>query len=750
GGERVELNAHANEKQSYATFANEDANAIKGKIVEATFALDGLTCATCVSAVRRAVLSLGSEAGLDANSVDVRLLPDATLTVRYDGDRMDADDVVDAVEAVGFGAEATSKREVRNDDARGASALEHGGGAQQRGTKTLYLSLSQNQDLALEWLKKLEGVLDVRRSKRGAAKDASTSAKEDFVRKIAQSASRFWNYVSSSAARESGYESVAADSPARPDEACALEITYDDDVVGVRTIVDGAESAAKAKCEAHDALGYRAKQKSMEARRKKEVDEWRFEFLFAMTFALPVFAISMVFSRLPATCDYWTAITPLGISREELWTWILATPVQFVSGARFYRESRRSLKSGKLGMSFLVAMGTTAAYFYSVAAVLYNAANRGTDRPRLMPSFESSALLVAFVLMGKYLEAGAKGRTSRAVSALAEMAPDSATLVGTVDRAGKETAAPERIVPLTLLQRGDVLLVRPGEKVPADGTVTSGTTSVDESMLTGESLPVSKAEGSRVVGGTVNLYGAVRMVVDEVGEDTALAQVVRLVETAQSSKAAIQEVADRIAAVFTPIVIAASLATYVVWAALLNSSALDGVKDDWPYRDHGFNDWTLPLLFATSALVVACPCALGLATPTAVMVGTGLGARLGVLIRGGEPLEQAKDVTCAVFDKTGTLTRGEMTVNDVLLLSDRMAGKLKVASDDGTQTGQPSCCGGDRRVEVVLEARRKAIEQIMYFSACAEQSSEHPIAKGMSIKVSLEAPVNTLRPLLCF
>lgn len=181
----------------------------------------------------------------------------------------------------------------------------------------------------------------------------------------------------------------------------------------------------------------------------------------------------------------------------------------------------------------------------------------------------------------------------------------------------------------------------------------SGATSIDESMLTGESIPVSKSEGSKVIGGTININGVVTVIVDEVGEDTALAQVIRLVETAQSSKANIQEVADNIAAVFTPAVIAASITTYIVWAALLNSSALDGVKDDWPYRDQGFNDWTLPLLFAISVLVIACPCALGLATPTAVMVGTGLGARLGILIRGGEPLEASKDITCIVFDKTG-------------------------------------------------------------------------------------------------
>ena len=271
------------------------------------------------------------------------------------------------------------------------------------------------------------------------------------------------------------------------------------------------------------------------------------------------------------------------------------------------------IKSGKLGMSFLIAMGTTAAYFYSVSAVLYNAVNLGSGRPRLMQSFESSSSLISFVLLGKYLEANAKSRTSKAVSALAEMAPDSATLIGTIDStSGKATTVTERIIPLTLLQRGDILLVRPGEKISTDGVVKSGSSSCDESMLTGESLPVSKSEGSKLIGGTINMNGALQMIVEEVGEDTALAQVIRLVETAQSSKAAIQEVEDRIASVFTPVVISISITTYVVWAILLNSSILDGIKEDWPYHDQGFNNWTLPLLFSISVLVIACPCALGL------------------------------------------------------------------------------------------------------------------------------------------
>ena len=662
-------------------------------MIEATFALEGLTCATCSNAVKQAVKILASEtSGLDINSIDVRLLPDATLTVQYEKDsQMNENVIIDAIEEIGFGATLTSKQEVQNDELQIRK---------KKKTKMLYISLETDLDVAYEYLQNCTGVVDVQYSNRNMSKHDNASANMNYCQHMTQALRsictnmkyRLTNNLSSS-----GYDPVETTN--NTTNGGTLEITYNEDLTGVRTIVDNVESHTKTKVEAWDALSYQVKQKSIDTRRQKEILGWRNQFYFSIIFALPVFMISMVLSKVPPImASYFDTITMFGISRQELWTWILATPVQFISGARFYRESRHSIKSGKLGMSFLIAMGTTAAYFYSVSAVLYNAVNLGRGRPRLMQSFESSSLLISFVLLGKYLEANAKSRTSKAVSALAEMAPDSATLIGTIDATSeKVTTITERIIPLTLLQRGDILLVRPGEKIPTDGVVKSGSSSCDESMLTGESLPVSKSEGSKLIGGTINMNGALQMIVEEVGEDTALAQVIRLVETAQSSKAAIQEVADRIASVFTPFVISISITTYIVWAVLLNSSILDGIKEDWPYHDQGFNDWTLPLLFSISVLVIACPCALGLgkprvvicffrvalqmihtnilmfnyllsATPTAVMVGTGLGARLGILIRGGEPLELSKDITCVEFDKTGVSTN-RMCLNCINILN---------------------------------------------------------------------------------
>lgn len=658
--------ARKNATYGYSTFDSfVDTN--KLSFVEAIFSLEGLTCATCVNAVTQVVKSLPSTK-INVESVNVRLLPDATLTVHCNPGMID--EIIDDVESIGFGITLTSKRELIDEN-----ALENG---QRRSTEKVIYATVPNLNEAVKYLESIDGIKSTREHRQHH--------------------------------HEIGSKRI-------------LEIIYDESLLGVRDVFDSLQSNFPSQSiEIWDALSYQVKQKSMDVKRHKEILQWRNQFIFASVFALPVFLISMVLTRLPLTHVYLMKMTPLGISREEFWTWILATPVQFISGARFYRDSYHSVKSRKLGMSFLIAMGTTAAYFYSISAVLYNAwNNRMTElygspsRPRLMQSFDSSAMLIAFILLGKFLEANAKSQTSKAVSKLAEMAPDSATLVGTVDELDKVTSLPERTISLVLLQRGDILLVRPGEKVPTDGKVKSGSSSVDESMLTGESLPVTKIEGDAVIGGTMNLNGAIQMVVEEVGEDTTLAQVIRLVETAQSSKANIQEVADRLAGIFTPIVISISVTTYVVWASLLNSSVLDGIKEDWPYREEGFNDWTLPLLFSISVLVIACPCALGLATPTAVMVGTGVGARHGILIRGGEPLELTKNITCVVMDKTGTITRGTPTVTKILLLSDRL-----------------SSSQGD-----AVDARRQITEEVMYYAACAEQNSEHPLARGTFIYLTL-------------
>mmetsp|Transcript_36426 Transcript_36426/g.74151 ORF Transcript_36426/g.74151 Transcript_36426/m.74151 type:complete len:1216 (+) Transcript_36426:79-3726(+) len=721
----------------------------------ARYALEGLTCATCVESVRNAVLGIRQDS-IDAASVVVTLLPDPILAVDFDSAKLTEDDIAEVVESVGFGATLLSSTPTRGADA-GAS----GSGDDAMRERTLYITVAQNVQAARFVFDKQDAVLSaVVTEQLGCGKRTTTGGGRILQIRTRRTKRRLDR---SSSMHDGADKEEDTHAPAYSPGG-TLCVTYLDHQIGIRTLIDSLESDSLVQSlggtgdmppEVVDALGYRSKQRSSDKRRRMEIRRWRNEFVFALAFSLPVFCISMIFVRIPGRLSQaFHSIAFKGVTWEEFLTWLFATPVQFISGFRFYRDSYYSLKTRRLGMSFLIMMGTTAAYGYSVAVVLYNAYqyNHGLgDGSRLMQAFESSSLLIAFVLLGKYLESKAKSRTSKAVSSLAEMSPDVATLVG---ENGEQV--PERSVPVALLQQGDVLLVRPGQKIPTDGVVKSGYTSIDESMLTGESMPVGKGTGDNVIGGTINLNGSIQMEATMLGEDTTLAQIIRLVESAQSSKAPIQEVADRIASKFVPFVLTFAIATFVVWAALLNSGAIDDVKKTWPYQQQGFNDWTLPLLFTISVLVIACPCALGLATPTAVMVGTGVAARLGVLIKGGEPLETAKRVTAVVFDKTGTLTEGRPVVQDILILSTRCADLMnghgkKFAEEefhDNTMKSHlpsptsSSCCStiSDDLTEnsgtTTNAVSKRTRENILFFAACAEKGSEHPLAKAILAKAA--------------
>jgi copper-transporting P-type ATPase V len=323
-----------------------------------------------------------------------------------------------------------------------------------------------------------------------------------------------------------------------------------------------------------------------------------------------------------------------GPSLMEDWRWRLAlfavaTLVQFGVGWPFLREAARRARRGSANMDTLVAVGTLAAYGFSVVQLLVG----GTEL-----YFETAILLIAFLTLGRYLEARARGRAGQAIRALLELGAKQARVV----RDGAEVE-----VPVEQVVVGDLVRVRPGEKVPVDGEVVAGASAVDESMLTGESVPVDKAPGDRVAGATVNTSGMLTMRATAVGADTALAQIVQLVEQAQAGKGQLQRLADRISAVFVPVVMAVAALTFTGWA-LLGGDPARG------------------LAAAVAVLIIACPCALGLATPTAIMVGTGRGAELGVLIKGVEVLERTRRITTVVVDKTGTLTRGQMALTDVV------------------------------------------------------------------------------------
>jgi Cu+-exporting ATPase len=354
--------------------------------------------------------------------------------------------------------------------------------------------------------------------------------------------------------------------------------------------------------------------------------------------------------------------------------WALATPVQFWAGLRFYRGAWGALKHKTSDMNTLIAVGTSVAYFYSMIAVIAPGLfTTGVLEPYLY--FHTSAAIITLILLGRFLEARARGQTSEAIKNLIGMQPKTALVI----REGEQ-----REIPVEEVQVGDLILVRPGERVPVDGIVRQGYSSVDESMITGESIPVEKKVDDEVIGATINKTGSLEIEASKVGKDTTLAHIVRMVEEAQGSKAPIQRLADVIASYFVPAVIGIAIVTFVVWYFVGPAPAL-----------------TFAFLNFVAVLVIACPCALGLATPTAIMVGTGKGAEQGILIRNGEALERAHQINTVLLDKTGTLTRGEPVVTDI------------------------------------ISAHSFSQEEVLQLAASAEHSSEHPLGEAV-VKAALE------------
>lgn len=336
---------------------------------------------------------------------------------------------------------------------------------------------------------------------------------------------------------------------------------------------------------------------------------------------------------------------------------IMTTPIQFIIGWPFYRNSWTALRAGSASMDVLVVLGTSAAYFYSVVGFLFSWTYSlhwqtywvGIDHPY----WESSAALISFIMLGRYFEAKSKGQVSKAVRQLLNLAPEKAIVV----RDGQE-----KEIPLSEMQTGEIFIVKPGSKISTDGIIIEGESSIDEKVVTGESMPVGKKAGEEVIGATINTYGLLKCRATKVGRDTLLWQIVRMVEEAQATRAPIQDVADRISEYFVPTVIVIAILTFSLW-----------------YFIFGLN-FAPSLLFAVAVLVVSCPCALGLATPTALMVGTSKGAESGILIKGGDALEKAHLITAVAFDKTGTLTKGEPAVTDIVPTSVTKEELIKVAA----------------------------------------------------------------------
>ncbi|MGB5060391.1 MAG: heavy metal translocating P-type ATPase, partial [Candidatus Promineifilaceae bacterium] len=411
------------------------------------------------------------------------------------------------------------------------------------------------------------------------------------------------------------------------------------------------------------------------AAREAEVKHQERRLLVGLIFSVPLFLLSM--SR-----DFGL----LGDWSHAIWVnWLffaLATPVQFYVGWDYYVGAYKSLRNRSANMDVLVAMGSSVAYFYSIAVLI--ALTLGSMALGHHVYFETSAMIITLIVLGKLMEARAKGRTSEAIKKLIGLQAKTARVV----RSGEELD-----IPIAEVIQGDLVIVRPGEKVPVDGVVVNGRSTLDESMITGESLPVDKTVGDAVIGATINKQGLLKFEATKVGKQTALAQIIKLVEQAQGSKAPIQRVVDQVAAYFVPFVIGAAVLTFVVWYLVTG-------------------DFVAALIRLTAVLVIACPCAMGLATPTSIMVGVGKGAEHGILFKNSAALEQVHKLNAIVLDKTGTLTRGQPSVTDVLI------------SDFGFRISEEPSSDPQSAI-------RNPQSEILRLAASAERGSEHPLGEAI-------------------
>ncbi|KAA8490394.1 Copper-transporting ATPase RAN1 [Porphyridium purpureum] len=456
--------------------------------------------------------------------------------------------------------------------------------------------------------------------------------------------------------------------------------------------------------------------------RTAEIERYRNRFLVAFLFAVPAFVFGMLLDWIPSTAQWINQDVAPGLSLKAIVLLPLATVVQCWLGLPFYERAFIALQHGSPTMDVLVALGTSVAYLFSVGAVI-DRLIEPSFKPELY--FDTSILLITFILLGRFLESLAKASTSQAITNLLDLQANSATLlrsVGERDQTSDEQAAgdgvPERSdcplydeeeIDVRLVQCGDLLKVVPGGRIPADGIITEGRTSVDEGMLTGESVPVCKQVGDEVIGGTVNQEGMLHVRVLRTGARSTLAQIAQLMEQAQASKPSIQEFADRVSAVFVPVVLLVSALTFAVWLLL----AFTVLPEEW--IPPGQNRVLFAFIFAVTVLVIACPCALGLATPTAVLVGTGIGAQHGILIKGGRVLQSVHAVSVVVFDKTGTLTHGNPRLTDVIFLGSGIDAQTPLELDEHDSPG----------------AERDREREALRLIASAECGSEHPLGRAV-------------------
>ncbi len=614
------LDTKPSKSQSLSSRSRRTTTKREAMLTTTTVAVEGMTCGACTSAVEG-----GFKAVDGIVQFDISLLAERAV-ILHDAAKLSAEKIVEIIEDCGFDAHIVSSQT--------------GGIHQPSSASTVQL--------------KVFGLTD----------PSSASALELALRAFP------------------GVTAASVD-PSRG----RATITHQSSITGIRALVEAVEAAGLNALVA-DSDDNNAQLESLA--KTREIQEWRNAFRYSLSFAIPVFLISMGIPMLCPWLDFGSInlLIP-GLYLGDVLCLALTIPVQFGIGKRFYRSAFKSLKHGSPTMDVLVVLGTSAAFFFSIASMLVSIFSPPHSRPGTV--FETSTMLITFITLGRYLENRAKGQTSKALSRLMSLAPSMATIYADPIAAEKaiETwehditavnekcaegppmsnsgnCAEEKVIPTELIQVGDIVILRPGDKIPADGTVTSGQSFVDESMVTGEAMPILKSKGSLLIGGTVNGAGKVDFRVTRAGRDTQLSQIVKLVQEAQTSRAPIQRIADVVAGYFVPCIIALGLITFVGWMVLSHVM---------PHPPRIFTDnesggrLMVCVKLCISVIVFACPCALGLGTPTAVMVGTGTGAENGILVKGGAALETATKVTHVVFDKTGTLTMGKMSVAEARIES---------------------------------------------------------------------------------
>jgi len=668
-----------------------------------TIAIEGMTCGACTSAVEGGFKDVSG-----VKHFSISLLAERAV-LEHDPVLLTAEAICDIIEDRGFGAtvvESTKKQPETKMVGRGTSlrtssaittvAIEgmtcgactssvEAGFKDVEGVLRFNISLLAERVMITHVPTKLspEKIVDIIEERGFGAKILSTALDADGS-SSGTSTAQFKIYGNLDAPAATTLEEKLASLPGVNSASISLStsrltVIHTPNVVGLRGIVEAVEAAGFNALVA-DNDDNNAQLESLA--KTREINEWKLAFKISLFFAIPVFLISMIIPMCIPAIDLERLMIVPGLYAGDIVCMLLTIPVQFGIGKRFYVSAWKSIRHGSPTMDVLVVLGTSCAFFFSLMAMLVSVLFPPHTKPATL--FDTSTMLITFISLGRFLENRAKGQTSKALSRLMSLAPSMATIYSDPLAAEKAAelwesseasgdpktprdgnAAEEKVIPTELIQVGDIVILRPGDKIPADGIMGRGETYVDESMVTGEAMPVQKTKGSLLIAGTVNGHGRVDFRVTRAGRDTQLSQIVKLVQDAQTTRAPIQRLADTLAGYFVPCILFLGLMTFLIWMIL--SHVLSNPPKIFLEEASGGKIMVCVQL-CISVIVFACPCALGLATPTAVMVGTGIGAENGILVKGGAALETTTKITQVVLDKTGTITYGKMSVAKVEVL----------------------------------------------------------------------------------